>query len=57
MFMGLKDDVRAQCLASMPTGKPVTVQEVVDMVTFLCSGKVPSATGGVFDLMGSSWAH
>jgi NAD(P)-dependent dehydrogenase (short-subunit alcohol dehydrogenase family) len=57
MFMGLKEDVRAQCLSSMPTGKPVTVQEVVDMVTFLSSGKVPSATGGVFDLMGSSWAH
>jgi len=57
MFMGLKEDVRAQCLSSMPTGKPVTVQEVVDMVAFICSGKVPSATGGVFDLMGSSWAH
>lgn len=57
MFMGLKEEVRAQCLSSMPTGKPVTIQEVVDMVACLCSGKVPSATGGVFDLMGSSWAH
>jgi hypothetical protein len=27
------------------------------MADFLASGKVPSATGGVFDLMGASWAH
>lgn len=57
MFQGLKEDVKANCLASMPTGKPVRVEEVVDIIDLLVSGKVPSATGGVFDLMGASWAH
>jgi NAD(P)-dependent dehydrogenase (short-subunit alcohol dehydrogenase family) len=57
MFKGLKDDVRTQCLESMPTGRPVSVNEVVDMIALLTSGKVPNATGGVFDLMGASWAH
>lgn len=57
MFESLKPDVKAQCLSSMPTGQTVKVQEIVDMVDFLASGKVPSATGGVFDLMGASWAH
>jgi 3-oxoacyl-[acyl-carrier protein] reductase len=57
MLNGLKEDVKKQCLASLPTGCPVTVNEVVEMVALLTSGKVPSATGGVFDLMGSSWAH
>jgi 3-oxoacyl-[acyl-carrier protein] reductase len=57
MFQGLNDEVKAQCLASMPTGRPVKVQEVVEIVDLLVSGKVPSATGSVFDLMGASWAH
>lgn len=57
MYLGLKEEVKAQSLSSMPTGKVVTVQEVVDMIAFLSKGQVPSATGGVFDLMGSSWAH
>ncbi len=57
MFQGLRDDVKAQCLASMPTGQAVKVQEVVDIVDLLASGKVPSSTAGVFDLMGASWTH
>lgn len=57
MLESLKEDVKEQCLASMPTGQPVKVQEIVEVVDFLASGKVPSATGGVFDLMGASWAH
>jgi len=57
MFESLKPDVKKQCLDSMPAGQTVKVQEVVDMADFLASGKVPSATGGVFDLMGASWAH
>lgn len=57
MFQGLRDDVKSQCLASMPTGQAVKIQEVVDMVDLLASGKVPSATAGVFDLMGGSWTH
>lgn len=57
MFQGLKEDVKTACLASMPTGQAVKVQEVVDVIEFLASGKVPSGTGGVFDLMGASWAH
>ncbi len=57
MFQGLREDVRTQCLDSMPTGQAVKVQEVVDMIDLLASGKVPSGTGGVFDLMGASWTH
>lgn len=57
MFNNLKKDVREQCLASMPTGKPVAVKEVVAIIDLLVSGNVPSSTGGVFDLMGSSWSH
>jgi 3-oxoacyl-[acyl-carrier protein] reductase len=57
MFAGLRSDIREQCLASMPTGKPVKLQEVVDMIAHVASGKVPSATGGVFDLMGASYRH
>lgn len=57
MFKGLKEDIRDQCLNSMPTGKAVEIQEVVKVVELLTSGKIPSATGGVFDLMGASWTH
>lgn len=57
MFQGLKDDVKTACLSSMPTGRAVKVQEVVEVIEFLASGKIPSGTGGVFDLMGASWAH
>ncbi|MDP3640960.1 MAG: SDR family oxidoreductase [Alphaproteobacteria bacterium] len=57
MFEGLKGVVKTECLASMPTGRVVKVQEVVDVIEFFASGKVPSGTGGVFDLMGASWAH
>ncbi len=57
MFESLKPDVKAQCLSSMPTGQTIKVQEIVDVADFLASGKVPSATGGVFDLMGASWTH
>lgn len=57
MFESLNPDVKEQCLSSMPTGQTVKVQEIVQMADFLASGKIPSATGGVFDLMGASWAH
>lgn len=53
----IRSDVKAQCLESMPTGQVVDIQEIVYVVDFLTLGKVPSATGGVFDLMGASWAH
>lgn len=57
MFNGLQEDVKKHYLSSMPTGRPVSVNEVVDMIALLTSGKVPNSTGGVFDLMGASWAH
>ncbi len=57
MYAGLNSKVKEQCLASMPTKIVVSVGEVVDMISFLSSGKVPNATGGVFDLMGASWTH
>ncbi len=49
--------VKKQVVDSLPTNKPVQVTEIVAMVDLLVSGKIPSATGGVFDLMGASISH
>lgn len=57
MFENLKQDVKDQCLASMQTKKPVEISEITALVDLLVSEKMPSATGGVFDLMGASVAH
>ena len=46
------------CLASIAFSSVIwAAEKVTAMVQLLASGKVPSATGGVFDLMGASWAH
>lgn len=57
MLDSLTTDARAKSLASMPSGKPVTLDEVAEMILFIASRKAPSATGGVFDLMGGSYFH
>jgi 3-oxoacyl-[acyl-carrier protein] reductase len=57
MFENLKPDVKEQCLNSMQTKKPVEISEILSLVDLLVSGQMPSATGGVFDLMGASVAH
>ncbi|MBX9805520.1 MAG: SDR family oxidoreductase [Alphaproteobacteria bacterium] len=48
MFEGLKEDVKVQCLASMPTGKPVKIQEVVDIIDILSFGQSTKCHGGYF---------
>ncbi len=57
MFGNLNSDVRKKCLESMPTKKPVTIEEVVNVIDFYATGQAPSGTVGVFDLMGASWTH
>ncbi len=57
MFDNLKPSVKQQSLDSLPTKKPVEIEEIVSLVELLASGKIPSGTGGVFDLMGASVAH
>lgn len=56
-YENMKPEVKKQSLDSMPTKTVVGVHEIADMISFLASGKVPNATGGVFDLMGASWTH
>lgn len=57
MFEGGTPEYQESCLSSMNTKKPVEISEIVSLVDLLVSDKMPSATGGVFDLMGASIAH
>lgn len=57
MFRNQTPKIQEKCLSSFPTKKPVTVEEIADIVMYYAKGYAPSGTGGVFDLMGASWFH
>jgi NAD(P)-dependent dehydrogenase (short-subunit alcohol dehydrogenase family) len=57
MFGQLPAAMRQQCLDSIPTKKPVTLDEVTNAIMFYATHQAPSGTGGVMDLMGASWSH
>lgn len=54
MLNRLSPDNQAKSLASMPAGKPVSLEEVVNMIYFIATGRAPNVTGGVIGLTGGS---
>lgn len=57
MFNNIDAAVREKCLESLPTKKPVKLEEVTNAIMFYVTRQAPSGTGGVLDLMGASWFH
>jgi NAD(P)-dependent dehydrogenase (short-subunit alcohol dehydrogenase family) len=52
MERGITPERRADLLARIPLGRFLEVEEVAEMVAFLCSPACSASTGAVFDLSG-----
>jgi NAD(P)-dependent dehydrogenase (short-subunit alcohol dehydrogenase family) len=53
----LEGDRKAQLLAGIPVGRMGTVEDVADLITYLCRPESGYITGATYDVNGGSHIH